>query len=197
MKSKPKRSSKKSMKPTAFWVMPISVSSMTLRRRAGLPSTGYPGFGYSQSDIFRDAFSNPATIEELNRMFQQAGLRFDQDFLNRTFFSGNGVIFQFYSGPGGTRQTVYRYGNGTGNIDGNVNGNLNNVSPEYLNSSAPARKPGFFERLEVKMVNMVHQIYLEDAFRVRVERQSRVLIYTRRLNYLRAKPLPAGKRRLL
>ena len=65
-------------------------------RKSGFAGTGYPGFGYSQSDIFRDAFSNPATIEELNRMFQQAGLRFDQDFLNRTFFSGNGVIFQFF-----------------------------------------------------------------------------------------------------
>jgi DnaJ-class molecular chaperone len=135
-------------------------------KKSGFTSTGYPGFGYSQSDIFRDAFSNPATIEELNRMFQQLGLRFDQEFLNRTFFSGNGVVFQFYSGPSGTRQTVYRYGNGTGNTDGNVNGNLNNVSPEYLNATTLAQKPGFFERLEVKMVTWFTRLTLKMLFGV-------------------------------
>ena len=138
-------------------------------KKSGFTSTGYPGFGYSQSDIFRDAFSNPATIEELNRMFQQLGLRFDQDFLNRTFFSGNGVIFQFYSGPSGTRQTVYRYGNGTGSVDGNVNGNLNNVPPGYQNSNTPVRKLGFFDRLELKMVNWFTRFTLRMLFGVPLE----------------------------
>jgi curved DNA-binding protein len=128
-----------------------------LAKRSGFVGPDYPGSGYSQSDIFRDAFSNPATIEELNRMFQQAGLRFDPEFLNRTFFSGNGVIFQFYSGPGGTGQTAYRYGNG------------NNVPPEYLNSSAPARKPGLMDRLLVRVVNGFIKLTLRMLFGVSLD----------------------------
>ena len=57
--------------------------------------TGYQGFQYSQQDIFNGIFSNQAMFDEMNRMFAQAGLRFDQDFLNRVFFSGRGFTFQF------------------------------------------------------------------------------------------------------
>ncbi len=64
-------------------------------------ATGYKGFQYSEQDIFRGIFSNQATFNELNRMFTQAGLRFDQDFLNRVFFSGSGVVFQSTYRPGG------------------------------------------------------------------------------------------------
>ncbi|MBN1189762.1 MAG: DnaJ domain-containing protein [Dehalococcoidales bacterium] len=65
----------------------------------GFNST-YPGFGYSREDIFRDTFSNRATMDDLNRMFAQAGLRFDRDFLNRIFFNADNVIFKvYYSGP--------------------------------------------------------------------------------------------------
>jgi len=127
-------------------------------KKSGFANADYTGSGYSQSDIFRDAFSNPANIEELNRMFQQAGLRFDQDFLNRTFFSGNGTIFQFYSGPGGARQTTYQYGNG------------NNIPPEFLNSNVPGRKLGFFDRLELKMVNWFTKLTLRMLFGVRVDK---------------------------
>ena len=126
-------------------------------KKSGFASTQFPGAGYSQSDIFRDAFSNPANIEELNRMFQQAGLRFDQDFLNRTFFSGNGLIFQFYSGPGDARQTVYR--NDTGN----------SIPPEYLESDFPVQKLGFFDRLELKMVNWFTRLTLRMLFGVRAQ----------------------------
>ena len=71
--------------------------------------TGYPGFGYSQQDIFRDIFTNPAAVDELNRMFRQAGLRFDQDFMNRVFFAGRGFGFNIFTGAapgpaGGHRQ---------------------------------------------------------------------------------------------
>jgi DnaJ-class molecular chaperone len=148
-------------------------------KKSGYAGTGYPGFGYSQSDIFRDAFSNPETIEALNEMFRQAGLRFDQDFRNRTFFSGSGVVFSFYSGPGGTRQSVYRFGNGTGNIeenpDGTINGNVNrqlngdenNIPPEYFNSTFPERKLGFFERLEIRMVKWFTNFTLRMLFGVK------------------------------
>ena len=136
-------------------------------KKSGFTSADYPGFGNTQSDIFRNAFSDPATMEELNRMFQQLGLRFDQEFLNRTFFSGNGVVFQFFSGPGGSRQTVFRYGNGTANMDGNANG----MPPEFLNSSTPVRNPGFFERLEAKILAWFTRFTLRMLFGVRVENQ--------------------------
>ena len=71
------------------------------------------GFQYSQQDIFRDTFANQAMFDELSRMFHQAGLRFDQDFLNHVFFEGSGVVFQFFSGPGGVSQKVYNFGGGT------------------------------------------------------------------------------------
>ena len=75
--------------------------------------TRFHGFQYSQQDIFRDTFSNRAVFDELNRMFAQAGLRFDQDFLNRVFFGGSGFIFQFYPGHGGTSQRAYWFGDRT------------------------------------------------------------------------------------
>lgn len=72
--------------------------------------TRYKGFQYSQQDIFRDAFSNQAMFDELSRMFAQAGLRFDQDFLNRVFFEGRGFMFQFFTTPGRTpHQQQYPY----------------------------------------------------------------------------------------
>jgi DnaJ-class molecular chaperone len=80
-------------------------------RRGHFASTGweqgYPGFQYSQQDIFNGIFANQAMFDEMNRMFTQAGLRFDRDFLNRVFFSGRGFTFQFFTGPGGTAEQVY------------------------------------------------------------------------------------------
>jgi curved DNA-binding protein len=75
-------------------------------KRSGFASAGYQA-GYTQSDIFREAFTNQANIDELNRMFAQAGLRFDQDFLNRTFFSGQNVVFRFYTSNGSAGRVVY------------------------------------------------------------------------------------------
>jgi len=72
--------------------------------------TGYKGFQYSQQDIFRDVFSNQAMFDELSRMFAQAGLRFDPDFLNRVFFEGRGFMFQFFATPGGVGQRTYQQG---------------------------------------------------------------------------------------
>ncbi|MFC2063369.1 DnaJ domain-containing protein [Chloroflexota bacterium] len=69
-----------------------------LARKSPFAGAGYDyrGFKYSQQDIFRDTFSNQATRDELNRMFAQAGLRFDQDFLNRFFFTGKAAYSQPY-----------------------------------------------------------------------------------------------------
>ncbi|MFH1650904.1 MAG: DnaJ domain-containing protein [Chloroflexota bacterium] len=68
-------------------------------RRGGFGLYGQPGFGYTQQDIFRDGFANRNLYEEINRMFSQGGLRFDNDFLNQVFFN-RGIIFQFFTGSG-------------------------------------------------------------------------------------------------
>lgn len=93
--------------------------------------TGYGGFGYSQQDIFRDTFSNQAMFDELSRMFAQAGLRFDPEFLNRVFFGGRGFTFQFYTAPGGARQRTYQQG--------------------YPYTTVSTYKPGLIERLFSKI----------------------------------------------
>jgi DnaJ-class molecular chaperone len=56
---------------------------------------------FSQQDIFRDSFANQAVYSDLASMFRQAGLRFDEDFLNSTFFNGQNVVFKTYTHGGG------------------------------------------------------------------------------------------------
>ena len=79
---------------------------MTWPKIPALPEPVTAAFNYSQQDIFQSIFSNKASLDELNRMFAQAGLRFDSDFLNQVFSSGRGSVFHFYSQPGG--RTAYR-----------------------------------------------------------------------------------------
>jgi DnaJ-class molecular chaperone len=62
---------------------------------------GFAGYGaqyaggpyYSQERVFADAFNNPYLFQELARMFQEAGLRFDEGFVNNLFFGGRGFVF--------------------------------------------------------------------------------------------------------
>ena len=91
--------------------------------------TRYKGFQYSQQDIFRDAFSNQAMFDELRRMFAQAGLRFDQDFLNRVFFEGRDFMFQFFTTPG---RTGYQQ--------------------QYPYTRASSHKPSLIERLASRII---------------------------------------------
>lgn len=109
--------------------------------------TGYQGFRYSQQDIFTGIFSNRAMFDELNRMFAQAGLRFDQDFLNRVFFSGRGFTFQFFTSPGGTSQ----------GFDNN-----NMAYQQYPHVST--YKPGWMERLLSKVITRVGKFVLSKLF---------------------------------
>ena len=99
------------------------------RRQYDFALKGQPagGFGYAQQDIFRDTFSNQAMFNDLSRMFAQAGLRFDEDFLNRVFFQGRGIVFQFFSTPGSTGSRAY-------------------YQP-FTDAEKPARKPGFITRM--------------------------------------------------
>ena len=108
---------------------------------------GFQGFSYSQEDIFRNAFSNRVIFEELNRMFAQGGLRFDEDFLNQVFFGERGFHFQFFSGPGGIRQSYYTYG------------------PATPHSTQPmVRKPNFIERMLGKAARKLGKFVHKEAF---------------------------------
>jgi DnaJ-class molecular chaperone len=61
---------------------------------------GQGGFSYSQQDIFRSIFDDPAMAGEMNRVFANSGLRFDPEFLSRVFFSGQGFTYHAYTSPG-------------------------------------------------------------------------------------------------
>jgi len=54
---------------------------------------------YNQEQVFRDIFANPYLFQELARMFQEAGLRFDERFVNNIFFGGRGFGFAFSTEP--------------------------------------------------------------------------------------------------
>ena len=120
------------------------------RKFAGVGyDTGYGGFQYSQQDIFRNTFSNQAMFDELSRMFSQAGLRFDQDFLDRVFFGGSGIIFQFFAGPGGARQGAYKFGD----------------RAAYQRSPyASTYKPGLIERSLTWVVSKISRFVLRRLF---------------------------------
>ena len=119
--------------------------------------TRYKGFQYSQQDIFRDAFSNQAMFDELRRMFAQAGLRFDQDFLNRVFFEGRGFMFQFFAGPGGVSQRAYRFGNKT------------TYQQYYPHTRVSPYKPGLMERLLSRITVKIGKYALRKLFGLEYE----------------------------
>ena len=129
-------------------------------RLAGVGQGGpFQGFRYTQEDIFRNAFSQSANFEELNRMFAQAGLRFDEDFLNRVLFGGRGFHFQFYSDPDSVRRTHHRYGPTT----------------EYSTESFPprgqpvVRKPSLIERMLSRAATRLVKYLLKKVFDIDFE----------------------------
>ena len=99
-----------------------------LFRGGQFAGTRYGGFQYSQQDIFRDAFANGANFNELNRMFSQAGLRFDREFLNRVFFSDRGIVFQAFRGTNGA-QRRYAPGEKTGYSQDKTGGGVSGYKP--------------------------------------------------------------------
>ena len=120
-------------------------------------TAGSQGFRYSQQDIFNGIFSNRTMYDEMNRMFAQAGLRFDQDFLNRVFFSGRGISFQFFTGPD--------------RADGRVD-DSNTAYPQYI------RKPGWLERMLGRILTRIFKFLLKTIFNVQNEALS-----SRKLDY--------------
>jgi DnaJ-class molecular chaperone len=125
-------------------------------RRAGFVGAGAQGFDYNQSDIFRDIFSNPMFVDELNRMFQQAGLRFGQDFFNQMFFSGQGTVYSFSFGPNGIRRNTYSYKNKQA------------VNEEPLGQVAPAQKPGLIDRLLIKTISGLTRFIVRIFFGIKL-----------------------------
>jgi DnaJ-class molecular chaperone len=114
--------------------------------------SGYQGFQYSQQDIFNGIFSNQAMVDEMNRMFARAGLRFDQDFLNRVFFSGGGFTFQVFTSPHGTGSGFY---------------GSNATHPDYAHVAA--YKPGWLERMLARIVNRIAKFVLNRLFGLQYE----------------------------
>lgn len=129
-------------------------------RKSGFVGAGARGFDYNQADIFRDIFSNPAFVNEMNRMFQQAGLRFGQDFLNQTFFSGQGTAYTFSFGPGGFHRTNYNFGNTQ----------ASNAEP--LQQAAPIQKPGLMDRLLLKTISGLTRFSLRTLFGIELPKAS-------------------------
>ncbi len=103
----------------------------------------YKDSQYSQQDIFRSTFSNQAMLDELNRMFAQAGLRFDQDFLNRVFFKGSGFMSRFFTSPGTGKKAYQQH---------------------YSPGSVPAYQPGLIERLLARIAIKVNRYVLSKLF---------------------------------
>ncbi len=126
-------------------------------RKGMFASNGtYPGgFQYSQQDIFRDIFANQAMSDELSRMFNQAGLRFDQDFLNHVFFEGSGIVFQFFAGPGGVSQRAYDFGGA--------------ANRAYLQTDVSAYRPNWLEKFLTRIAVKVGSFALRKLLGVRDE----------------------------
>ena len=113
--------------------------------------TKYGSFQYSQQDIFRDTFSNRVLFDELSQMFNQAGLRFDQDFLNHVFFESSGLVFQFFVGPDGISQRVYNFGGEA-------------TSQQHPDTRVSTYQPNWMERLLSRIAVKVGKFALRKLF---------------------------------
>jgi curved DNA-binding protein CbpA len=118
--------------------------------RRGSPVNSGSSFGYSREDIFKDVFSNRSNVEDLNRMFSQAGLRFDPEFLNRVFFNANNVVFRVYYGGPNTRAYTFTTG-----VDRPA------AAPP---PAVPAQRPGLLERGLLRVLGF----FLRILFGVRI-----------------------------
>lgn len=130
-------------------------------RQGGMASPEFnptQGFNYSQQDIFRDAFTSQANLDELNRMFAQQGLRFDADFLNRTFFNANNVVFRVYN-FGGSGAGSYSYSN------------KSSARPEQAPTATREYKPNFIERWAAKTITKLNKFLLRTAFGIQLPDQ--------------------------
>lgn len=91
---------------------------------------------YSQERVFATSFADPAFVQELNRMFAEAGLRFDHDFVN-SVFGGRGFVFHFYSGPGVNLRDSRSFGGGVST------------------AQVPSKKPGIMEKVVGRVTGFI------------------------------------------
>jgi DnaJ-class molecular chaperone len=118
---------------------------------------GSTPFQYTQRDIFRDTFTNQATMEELNRMFSQNGLRFDPEFLNRVFFNADNVIIRGYYNRPGAGNYTYKPG-------------VQQSNGQTRMAEAPV-KPGIVDRCLMRVLGF----FLRKIFGIRSQTPSRDL----------------------
>ncbi len=127
-------------------------------RQGGMAGAGFnpgQGFNYSQQDIFRDAFTNQANLDDLNRMFAQQGLRFDPEFLNRVFFGATNVVFRVYSfGGGGARSYTHNRQPAAKSEESQI------TTPEY--------KPNFMERWAAGTTLKLSKFVIRKLFGIQV-----------------------------
>jgi curved DNA-binding protein CbpA len=124
----------------------------TKREQYDMRRASPQGFQYSQQDIFRETFNNRVTVEELNRMFAQAGLRFDDAFLKRMFFESNNMVFRvYYAGYG---------------PQGYTSGGGSQVGPAKGSVSTQGYKPNFVERGLAKVMMKLTNFALKKALGV-------------------------------
>ncbi len=120
---------------------------------------GYGGFRYSPDDIFSSLFSNPAHFAEMSRMFGDAGLRFDEDFLKQMF--GSNVTVRVFTFPGG-QGTIFRQGVYPNRVHPSDNAESGALD-------VPARKPGFLERLGSRVTRKIGGFLMQRLFGVDIE----------------------------
>lgn len=112
-------------------------------RKNQFTGAGYSSFQYSQQDIFQGIFANQTFVNELNRMFSQAGLRFDRDFMNQVFSSGGGSVFHFYGKP------INRSG----------------ISHQYP-TGVSSGKQNWFDRMVSRAINRFNRFMLKKLLRI-------------------------------
>ncbi|MDD5093413.1 MAG: DnaJ domain-containing protein [Dehalococcoidia bacterium] len=127
---------------------------------AGIGSRrGSHDFRYTQDDIFKEAFSNENIFDEINRMFAQAGLRFDANFRNRVFFGGRDFRFQFFGKSNGTER---RYDSST-----------DSEASYVYTSPLLTKKPNFIERWLDKAVCKVGGFILKKSLGIEIDRPTK------------------------
>ncbi len=150
-------------------------------RQSGYIGAGAQGFNYNQSDIFQNIFSNPAFFEELNRMFHQAGLRFDQDFFNQTFSSGQARVYTFSFGPGGFQRGTYGFDNKQSETDNDI-------------KSAAVPKPSLADRLLFKTISGLTRFSMKTLFGIDIPKPQPALDEWQELNLTAAEAKQGGEK---
>lgn len=91
-------------------------------------------FTYTEEEILRDLFRNPnanRVFQDLFKEFERAGVRFDNQFFNKVFFGGRGMIFGglFVWGPFGLSRRGVSWRRGAQRVDGGKKSQISRPGP--------------------------------------------------------------------